>query len=335
MGTNVSKTDNVSLTNSINNSISEVQTDVENNVTSSSYSYQDLEINFGFIKNTKNLTFEQISDVTTKALLNSDTNIISELATKLSNKASADLSSTLDQTNKDLNFGATNVGTTRQLIAQNITNNMKSMIKTGIKNSSIGITVVDQKMKVSVVGTENVENITISQKAIIKSLSESIASTIAKQTATAVASNETTAEIKAIVKQKNEGLDIMAFMSIAAVGLAVVAYVFVVKSAAVADTCLKNGEGCSQVINSVSNAAAKSKGVGSYGGSIYETEVVGGVTDKTKNIAMGFIVFLIIVLCIQYYIHTQYMNMKENPIIGDMVNEKPPRTIFTKFGLMD
>ncbi len=70
-----------------------------------------------------------------------------------------------------------------------------------------------------------------------------------------------------------------------------------------------------------------------YGGD-YENPnktVLGGVTDTTKKAIFGFIVFLVIVLCIQYYIHTQYMNMKTNPITGEMVNKDPPMTIFRFF----
>lgn len=332
MGTNVSKIDNTSLTTAINNSISEVQTDVENKVTSSSYSYQDLEINMGIIKNTKNLTFEQISDVTTKALLNADTNVMASLAAKLSNKVAAELSSNLEQTNKDLNFGATNIGITKQIVNQNVVNNINNMIKTGIKNASIGITVVDQTMKVSIKGTENVENIIISQKSIIKSISESIASTIAKSTATAVAGNDATAEIKAVVKQTNEGLDIMAFMSIVAVGFAVVGCVFIVKSAGVAEKCIGNAKDCGELVKAVGETAEKFKGgSGIYGGVMNKNpkkRVYNGSTGTTSKVAFGFIIFLVIVICVQYYIHTQYMNMKTNPITGSMVNENPPMTIF-------
>lgn len=329
MGTNVSKTDNSSLTNAINNSISEVQTDVENNVTSSSYSYQDLDIDIGYIKSD---TFKvvQITDVTTKALLNADTNVMSALATKLSNKAAAALNSTLDQTNKDLNFGATNVGITKQVVNQNIINNMNSIIKTGIKNSAVAITSVDQKMMVRIRNGE-IKNFEITQKSIIESISDSIAATVNKSTATAVASNEATSELKSIVKQKNEGLDIMAFLSIAVIGATVVGCIMVVKSASVAEKCLEDGDGCTKVIAAVSDAAAKSKGI--YGGDIYDSQLVdkkifGGVTKTTRNVAFGFIIVLIIIICIQYYIHTQYKNMKENPITGDMVNKDPPMTIF-------
>jgi len=329
MGTNISKTDNTSLTNAINNSISEVQTDVENKVTSSSYSYQDLDIDIGYVKSD---TFKvvQISDVTTKALLHSDTEIVSALATKLSNKAAADLSASLDQTNKDLNFGATNVGITRQIINNNTINNMNSMIKNGIKNASVVVTTVNQEMKVRI-GHAEIKKFEITQESIIKSISESIASAIVKSTAETIASNESTAKLKSIVKQKNEGLDIMAFMSLVAVGFVVVGCVMIVKSAGVAEKCIDGADNCVKVMEAGVKIAKEAKGTpGMYGGMYENTNkgIYGGVTDTTKKTAFGFIVFLVIVLCVQYYIHTQYMNLKENPITGEMVNKDPPMTIF-------
>ena len=177
MGTNVSKQNNKSLTDVVSESIAEVQVDVSNSTTSSSYSYQNINIDLSG-SSIGTITVTQISDITTKALLNSDANIISELSSKLSTKATDNLKATLTQANEKLNIGQTNIGIVNQEVEKNIKNNIKQLIKTGISNASIVATRTDQGMFIRAANAK-IGNIVLTQESLIKSISESISKTIA------------------------------------------------------------------------------------------------------------------------------------------------------------
>jgi hypothetical protein len=345
MGTNISKQSNESITNIVSKSIGEVQVDVDNNTTSTSYSHQNINIR---LKNltSDNITVAQISDVTTKALLNADISVISELAAKLSTEVKDSLSATLSQTNEDLNIGQTNIGIVEQTIEKNITNEITQMIKTGVKNTATVTTTNGQIMYLEVIDS-NIKNITISQESIIKSMSENIAKVIAESTASAISKTEASSDMKSKVEQINKGLDPFAFLTMIGMGILCIGGVIIFIRSGQAMTMAKSEQQSnSRDREQRSNRRDREQRSNSRdreqrsnrrdreqrskrGGDVLD---YGPFNSQRGNLVLGIIVCLIILIGVQYLIHTKFEDLATSPITGDMVdaNDKP-LTIFSIF----
>ena len=313
MGTNVSSQTNDAVTDVVTKAINKVQVDINNKVINTTKSTNNIKIKFVNV-NAGDIKIKQINDVTTKALLTADTNVMSAIASNISNDISDKLEASLKQTNEDLNIGQTNVGIISQTSIKNIANNIEQDVRTGVSNLSNVTVDADQSIVIEF-SASNIGDVTLDQEAIIKSIAENIASSIIKSTAAATVDNKAATDMKSAVEQKNKGLDIMAWLTTLAIGAVVVggAIIFIRSGQALKSADSKADKFIDKM--AVANAAALA------------APTVGGALSTRKKVAIGVIVLLIILILVQYWIHYQFTVLKTNPFTGKMVTD-PPITIF-------
>jgi hypothetical protein len=360
MGTNVSKQTNKSITDIVNKSISSIKTDVSNSSRSQSSTYQNITINLSNVISDR-LKVEQVSDSTTKALLNSDSKLMAELSANVSNKIADDLSATLAQTNEDFNMLQTNVGIIEQDVRKNIETNMQQMIQTGISNASVAITQTKQGMVLNVVDS-TIGNIILDQHSITKNISESIAKTVSESTASVVIDNDASTKMVSDIAQLNKGLDLMGFLMMMAMGgIILVGGLGFYSVSRAMNTVDDNAEKALDVAGAdaagADVAGADAAGADAAGGYYKDLpdDTMGGERrgerrgerklqrqPGRKNIyeentesfftTQNNIIIVVILLVIQYIIHKQWLELKNSPITGKMANPDPPNTIFKYVG---
>ena len=91
MGSNASTQSNIVNSNTVNESITKVISDVTNSISASSKSYQNIDIKSDGLVLMGDFKVRQIADVGLKALLNSDIKVMSDISNQLTTKIKNDL----------------------------------------------------------------------------------------------------------------------------------------------------------------------------------------------------------------------------------------------------
>jgi len=216
MGTNVSTQMIESTTNIVNESLTEISSEIENNASGQVSISQSMPIEIiGIEATSSSFEFNQTASASVTVILENSTEMNNDLANKLEAKLTETLSNELTQANEDLNLGQTNISamqsSTSTFIKQNITN----LIHTGIKNSvtvnshgiqSMPITLKNSKFKDSQFKVTQ----SMQLEAVAKNISSAIVTNVVKNVLTA----DVKKEISNKAEQLNKGVDILAIVGI-------------------------------------------------------------------------------------------------------------------------
>lgn len=284
MGTNVSTQMIESTTTIVNESLTQISSEIENNASGQLSVSQYMPIHIkGVEASTSTFEFNQTATASVTVILENSTEMNNDLANKIEAKLTETLTNELKQANEDLNLGQTNVSTmqssTETYIKQNITN----LIHTGIDNSvkvnahgtqSMPIIIEDSKFKDS--------HIKVTQSMQIEAIAKNISSTIV----TNVIKNALSASVKKDISNKaeqlNKGVDILAIVGILVIcGCGVGAFVIFRGISAYKDTA--------------------DKAIDAYkenSGTVIKTDVIkgGGDTGLKIKISIGIIILIVLFL---------------------------------------
>ena len=232
MGVNTSVQSIDSISSVTNNVMNEIATQINNNVSSYTRSNQvmNVSINNSNIACSVNLT--QQAQMSVSTMLQNSTKLSNDLASKLDAKIKEELSNKLTQTNEDLNLGQMNTGVLDTKSESYITQNLTTLIKTGITNSVTTDVQGTQYLNFSI-SNSNITcppggAINITQSMAIDQISKNISTNIVDNVVRNVVSSDLSKVIEQKAEQLNKGIDIFAmftvFIIIAVFGLGGFAY---------------------------------------------------------------------------------------------------------------
>jgi hypothetical protein len=135
MGTNISKQSVESLTSVVNNSLMKVTTELKNENLTQQSSYQLMDINMDGVRGCMGINATQEAEVTANVMAANSSVIANKMKADLMNSIKKEITNTLNQTNKDLNLGQTNIAALDLSSKSYIENNLEFDIKTGITNT--------------------------------------------------------------------------------------------------------------------------------------------------------------------------------------------------------
>ena len=223
MGSNASTQSNIVNSNTVNESITKVVSDVTNSISASSKSYQNIDIKTNGLVVIGDFRVRQIADVGLKALLNSDIKVMSDISNQLTTKIKNDLDSKMKQANEQLNIGQVNVGVINTALNTNIKTLVDQSIKTSISNMVSSVSASNQVQTISFdPGTIIHGNVDLSQEGIVKNISENISKTLETTIAKTISDSDTSNSIKNAVEQFNKGIDVFAIAGMVVIGIGLV-----------------------------------------------------------------------------------------------------------------
>jgi hypothetical protein len=210
MGANVSNQSAKALTTIINKNLTEIVSNARTETGSQAVVKQTINLWMEGVDMKKcPVTVDQLADINTSTLQQTNNQMVAELANRIKNDVSADLKQKLTQANDGLNLGAANVGNVQSKVETYLENNMHNIIRTGIENIMQNDAKTDQEVWIiakNVTCTEG--GFVINQKSLIQLISENVANTIVKNVVENVAVAEVKAAIVNDVSQKNTGLSL-------------------------------------------------------------------------------------------------------------------------------
>ena len=222
MGSNASTQSNIVNSNTVNESITKVISDVTNSISASSTSYQNINIKSDGLVLMGDFKVRQIADVGLKALLNSDVKVMSDISNQLTTKIKNDLDSKMKQANEQLNIGQVNVGVINTALNTNIKTLVDQSIKTSISNMVSSVSASNQVQTISFKNDTIYGNVDLSQEGIVKNISENISKTLETTIAKTISDSDTSNSIKNAVEQFNKGIDVFAIAGMVVIGIGLV-----------------------------------------------------------------------------------------------------------------
>ena len=232
MGANISVQSIDSISSVTNNVMNEIATQINNNVSSYTKSNQvmNVSINNSNIACSVNLT--QQAQMSVSTLLENSSKLSNDLASKLDAKIKEELSNKLKQTNEDLNLGQVNTASLNTKSTTYITQNLTTLIKTGITNSVTTDAQGNQYLNFNI-SNSNITcppggAINITQSMAIDQISKNISKNIVENVIKNVVSGGIDKVIEQKAEQLNKGIDVFAmftvFIIVAVFGLGGFAY---------------------------------------------------------------------------------------------------------------
>jgi hypothetical protein len=314
MGTNVSVQDNVSITDIVNTNLTQISNDIDNGIVASATSNQTFNVTARGIRTKGDFNASQKTNMSMNAILNTNSKLSADLANQVTNQIEKKLKNDLEQVNKDLNIGQTNIAKTKNETVSKIKNNLSQIIKTGINNTVQSTTSGVQAFFVDLEFADIGGNVNLGQESQIATVAKSISETIAEAAVKNVTETVDKTALENTVKQKNAGVDIMAFASIFLVIVLVV------------------GGGALYLMPNNPLTAMLSRGATTppkkVGGGLEDIiNTVGG----TNNFIGIMVAIVVLILLLQYKIYVDYKKMMQNTIYAHIANQKkykPPFTIF-------
>lgn len=304
MGANVSIQENVSISDIVNNNLTQISNDINSGIITTSSSNQTFNVTARGISVAGDFNAFQKTDIAMNAILNTNNNLSNDLANKVSAEVEKKLKNDLEQVNKDLNLGQVNIGKTSNVGITATKTNLTNIIKTGINSTvtsgSSGIQVFHVDLEYASVGG----NVNLGQESQIKTIAKSISENIAQNAIKNESSTIDKAALENVVKQKNAGIDIMAFASMFMIGV-----IFI--GGGVIYMMPKNP--LTGMLSSTPTAPAVTLGGGS------------------KNFIGILVAIVVLLLMVQYKIYIDWKEMKQNTYYAEIIRQKgmkPPFTIF-------
>lgn len=320
MGANVSIQENVSISDIVNNNLTQISNDINSGIITTSSSNQTFNINARGIYIAGDFNASQKTDIAMSAILNTNNDLSTTLANKVSAEIEKKLKNDLEQVNKDLNVGQANIGITSNVGITKTTTNLNNLIKTGINNTVKSDAYGTQMFNIDIEYASVGGNVNLGQESQIKTVAKSISENIAQNAIQNVSTVIDKAQFENVVKQKNAGIDIMAFASMFMVGVIFIGGGVIYMTSSAKSMISK---GISLPITALSNAPNG------------ET-VGGGIEDMidtigSKNFIGILVAIVVLLLIVQYKIYIDWKEMKQNTYYAEIIRQKgmkPPFTIF-------
>ena len=251
MGTNISVQDNESLTSIVNKSVTKTASEFKNSSTTSSSSDQTISVKI--IKSiTGNINASMKTSIGVTAILQADTNVMTKLTNDLTANVNKRLNNNLTQLNKELNFGQTNVASVKNKTVNNTVNDVTNSVTLGVQNS-VEMDVSGKQITAFIIDQSKIGNMTINMESIITALSSNIAKAIADTSVKNTLDSKEITDLTNTVSQTNDGLDVMAFMTIIGLAIAGVVGLLGVKSLKsvdhAVDACASNPQLCENLVD--------------------------------------------------------------------------------------
>lgn len=210
MGTNISHQTIDSTTAIVQNVMNQITTSITNEAILNAYTNQHAELD-GSGGNFKRCPIKITQNASTTALAFGDVSngLTSQLDNQLQAKLKEELSNTLEQLNKGINFGQTNIADVRTRTNTYIEQNLKNIINQSIKNTVSTTGKHDQFAKINLKGANCIDSSAgIDQESMMNLMAQNIANNIVEN----VVKNSAVADIEKKVEQKvsqiNSGLDL-------------------------------------------------------------------------------------------------------------------------------
>jgi len=340
MGSNASTQSNIVNSNTVNESITKVVSDVTNSISASSTAYQNINIKSDGLVLMGDFKVRQISDVGLKALLNSDVKVMSDISNQLTTKIKNDLDSKMKQANEQLNIGQVNVGVINTALNTNIKTLVDQSIKTSISNMVSSVSASNQVQTISFNNDTIHGNVDLSQEGIVKNISENISKTLETKIAKTISDSDASNSIKNAVEQFNKGIDVFAIAGMVVIGIGLVLCITLVGKYAIGSTTAAVAANPALINAAVGAAtAAASSKVGSNDTSdisgddtsdISESNISGGdisgggVIDffKTYKYSLLGIFLVLIIAVIVVLVAVNNTSAKKNLLLSNPLTSK-------------
>jgi hypothetical protein len=231
MGTNISKQCTQSITGIVNESLTQISTNINNGVSTHIKSTQRINIRISGSAHFDTLNLNQTLSSSSTSILKADTNMMNDIANTMTTKIKEELSTQLKQVNKDLNLGQTNVGVQETVSATFISNIIKTSMNQTINN--MVTTTSDNIQEVNLIIDEKTSGsvINITQKQEIEVISQNLASNIVANVLKNLTTSDIDKQIKLAADQLNSGIDVFGiFMIIGLIVLVIGGVYFSLKS---------------------------------------------------------------------------------------------------------
>lgn len=210
MGSNYSRQVMDSVTESVNNSVTEVINTMESRADLNLYANQTIRANFDYADLTKcPVTVRQTSNAKVASFLDVNNNVTADIANDLKNTIREKIENTLEQVNSGLNLGQFNTADIITRTQTYATNNIENIIKTGISNVATMTSSHNQTIEFSARHMICRDSpINLSQEQMIEAIVSNIADNIVDNIVTNSAANDLIKEASNKVSQLNKGIDL-------------------------------------------------------------------------------------------------------------------------------
>jgi hypothetical protein len=206
MGVNQSVQISDSISKTVNNTLTEVVNNMKTTSRTDTFVKQTAYVNLKHIHGCKNIDIQQISSIDVSALTQMTDETKNDLATKLANNVSDQISQVLAQKNSGLNLGQINSGYIKSEVQKYLTNNINNIVKTSMEKSIVQTTGTEQKVYINVEDATDCENLNAIQGASISIVANAITKSIADNVVKSSAVNDATTKVSQESDQKNAGL---------------------------------------------------------------------------------------------------------------------------------
>lgn len=219
MGTNYSSQSIESITKITTDVMTNISTNILNNSTIRQKLKQTANIiieNADLQKCQINVT--QSAELSASLLMKNTSDLSNAISNEIMNKVIAELTTKATQVNKDLNLGQTNISDMNIRIKNHISNNLKTIVETTIKNSTEIDQDGEQLLRANLRGIRCKNSVfNFDQSFLMSAVSKNIAENIVSSTIQNTMTNEMKQKLKADAEQKNAGLNIAFFLIIIAI----------------------------------------------------------------------------------------------------------------------
>ena len=226
MGTNVSTNISEKTNTIVNNTINNYSTNIENSASFSASSNQMINLKFKRV-NCGILSVKQFNSVKLNIINSNIQGLTTAITTALKNNLEGITSNVIEQQNKDLTFGQTNISTITEKLDNYVSNSLQNDISYTLKNTFSSDSSNSQQLFVDVEGSV-MKECKFDQDAIVENISRNITQTImsnfigtfSDQELKSITQNETT--------QKNTGINPFMILGIVAGVIALICGIVVI-----------------------------------------------------------------------------------------------------------
>jgi uncharacterized membrane protein YoaK (UPF0700 family) len=210
MGTNVSKQMIESTTEIVNNSLTQISSEIENSISANTTSIQTMNLDWKNVKINCSVNISQTATVSVSVMLQNTAKLANDLTNRLSGQLTEKLVNDLQQANEGLNLLSTNISSSTQKTSSYLKNNIKNVIHTGIKNSikinSMGVQTLNMDLSGSVINCPSSGVFRVSQKMQLDTIAKNISTALVTNAIKNSLDASVIKELKNKTKQLNEGL---------------------------------------------------------------------------------------------------------------------------------
>lgn len=215
MGANTSVQSVDTITKSVNNVLTQVSTQMENETESQQEVHQIMAMNISGASGCSVLANQEAS-VTANIVLNNSTEIANKMTNDLMTSIKKEIANQVSQVNEDLNLGQMNTSVMNTNSQTYVENNLSTLIETGIKNSvRIGQKGIQEMyFNISDITCGPTGMLEFNQKMLMETISKNISKNIVNNTIKNALTTDIKEKIDQRAEQANKGIDIFAMFTV-------------------------------------------------------------------------------------------------------------------------